>query len=271
MEGHPFLISKNPAGADWTGVVVPSFVNDREARRVLLEAQRGDELDSDQAIYVQGNHSTLGVLDLVFRRGNEIHTDGEGRPFRVCEGFVLRKRDRRFRFCAEHLNAAHEALAPLLHAFWTQTTWTERQAASNIVVDFRTVRGVTPLRMIVRSIGKVEAEATHSPNSIPSLGNPPKQLETSLTRTTSRADPQIADPSKRTTSHEDTQKGNGFRFPFSLGGDERAAFAVLSLAFTLIVLAVLGPSGTAVLFGFVGAIASALGLVILARCARTRN
>lgn len=152
MRARPFLFSKNPVAPEWTPVVVPSSVTDREARSILLEAQKGDLIEDGSAILIKANHSVLGVMDLLFRQDARVFRDKRGRRFQPYEGIMLSERRKGYVFCKEHLDVARELLRPQFEKFWTEEKWSSEQAKSAAAFNLEDVEANTPLKISYRNM-----------------------------------------------------------------------------------------------------------------------
>ena len=282
VKAYPFLVSKNPAGAGWTGVAVPSIIEDSEAYGLLLAAHRSADLQPDQAVLIPGRHSKLGIFDLAYRQRSEIHTDGEGRPFRIKDGLVLLKRDRRFQFTDAHFDAVRDGLADQLAEFWTQTKWSDAHARSDLILELNEIRGGLRMQMLTQNSDS-ESLSNQRPRRPPKGGpEQPSQLRESKPSigsgpTTMRKLHRPSATSSRgagghleSPPEDESQHSNPLHRQHLLGSNqnERAALIFLTLGFTLLALAFFGPPGMGLLFGIPGAFFSALGLIALARSMR---
>ena len=174
MEAYPFLFAKNNKGGStggWTAVSMPDFVTDKEARRLVLLPQRGINMQPGEAEHIIGEHSKLGIFDILWRRVPSGLKDDTGRPFDFFEGIILRDRDPSFKIGQEHLDIAHEAVMPRFREFWEQTTWSDKQAATVVPLQISAIEGKTPFTQLHTTqaeqlLTKRTASATASANAI---------------------------------------------------------------------------------------------------------
>lgn len=158
MEAYPFMFAKNDKGAGWSMVAAPSFAHaDKEARQLLLVAQRGFVMSPSEAMIVPGEHSKLGTFDVVWRRLPSGLTDEAGRDFDFCEGMVLRSRNPSFTPLQEHLQHAHDAVMPKFKEFWNASKWSGDLASLDTAIDLEKIEASTPFTRL------------HQPHSIAPL------------------------------------------------------------------------------------------------------
>jgi len=133
MQAWPFLICGNKH-LENRPVVLPDFVKGAGAEREIIRAAGGFETTEGEAIYFKGFHEGLGDVDMVFRvrhatekmlgeASDAVLTDKQGRPLRMIEGFVLRKRNLNGPFTAPQLDRAHELVEPHFREFWDKQHW----------------------------------------------------------------------------------------------------------------------------------------------------
>ena len=153
MEGWPFLIARN-YHRDFANVVVPDFLKEAGALEHTRRASGDFPHETGEAIYLKGQHDTLGVVDVVFRevQGTErmlgrnsdaLLRDRVGRPIRVFEGFVVRERvaDEKLHITTEQFDAVHRAVEPQFRSFWDSGSLGWSESVGSMRIDLPPAKG----------------------------------------------------------------------------------------------------------------------------------